>query len=228
QGRLLRVLQEREVMRLGGTKVIPVDVRIIAATNQDLTELMRRGAFRQDLFFRLAVLVLSVPPLRERTEDIPYLVRAFIREWTENGGKHVLPPPEEDMERLKAYPWPGNVRELRNLVERAIVLCNAGKPIRLFQPGVWLPVHGTVPPGREGDSPGGADPPAGRHATGTSPNTAGPDKLGRYTRGRGPEEEWALICRVLEEEGGRIGRAAQRLGMHRTTLWRKLRRRSTQ
>ncbi|MCL6575046.1 sigma 54-interacting transcriptional regulator [Kyrpidia sp.] len=249
QARLLRVLQEREVMRLGGTRVIPVDVRIIAATNQDLTSLMERGMFRRDLFFRLAVLVLSVPPLRERTEDIPHLVRAFVREWIDGGGKHILPPPEEDLERMKDYPWPGNVRELRNLVERAIVLCHAGQALRLFQPGVWLPFRMERAPARDAGDVGGAPaangpawaetmhpevdsgsseivPGVSRDAGGEQPprDAMPPIFPDRYREGRDSEREWAHICRVLEEEGWRIGRAAKRLGMHRTTLWRKIRR----
>lgn len=122
QAKLLRVIQEREFMRLGGTETIKVDVRIIAASNEDLTSLVREGRFREDLFHRLNVIAISLPPLRERKEDIPLLVEHFLEHFAKDNAK----PPRRfslpAMRVLMDYNWPGNVRELENVVERAIVL----------------------------------------------------------------------------------------------------------
>jgi transcriptional regulator with GAF, ATPase, and Fis domain len=130
QVRLLRVLQHREVERVGGTERIPVDIRVIAATNQDLGKLVETGKFREDLWFRLNVFPIQVPPLRERRTDIPALVQHFIERKTEElkvGETPRLAP--GSMEVLKAYAWPGNVRELENVVERAMIL-HRGDPLR--------------------------------------------------------------------------------------------------
>jgi DNA-binding NtrC family response regulator len=129
QAKLLRVLEERVVRRLGGPRDLPVDVRLVAATNRDLTQESDSGTFRQDLFFRLAVVVLTVPPLRERPGDIPLLARHFA---TRLAGRHRVPVPEvtdEALSALSAHSWPGNVRELRNVLERAIVV-RGGELIR--------------------------------------------------------------------------------------------------
>jgi transcriptional regulator, propionate catabolism operon regulatory protein len=200
QARLLRALQEREVMRIGGNKVIPVNVRIIAATNRDLVQQIRHGMFRQDLYFRLAVLVLKVPALRDRTEDIPSLIHAFLRDWNRGNSAPDFHLTDEDIRKLKAYTWPGNVRELRNLVERALVLADAGEPLQLFDPDVWIPVEWALE------------------------NQIPESNMQRDGKGEQEslEDEHTWITRVLNEEKGHIGRAADRLGMHRTTLWRKL------
>jgi transcriptional regulator with GAF, ATPase, and Fis domain len=124
QVKLLRVLQEREFERVGGTKTLTVDIRLIAASNRDLENEVKEGRFRQDLFFRLNVVPLSLPPLRERPEDIPLLAAHFATKLAE---KHGQPTPElapELIEVLQEYEWPGNVRELENLVERLVVLSN--------------------------------------------------------------------------------------------------------
>jgi DNA-binding NtrC family response regulator len=124
QAKLLRVIQEREFMRLGGTDTIKVDVRILAASNEDLTKLVREGRFREDLFHRLNVISLHLPPLRERKEDIPLLIDRFLKQYCEENAK----PPRRfsagAMKLLIDYDWPGNVRELENVVERAVVLAN--------------------------------------------------------------------------------------------------------
>lgn len=125
QVKLLRVLQHHEFERLGGTKTIRVDVRVIAATNKDLKTLVAQNVFREDLYYRLAVIELSLPPLRERTEDIPLLVEHFLRRYNERNGKHVEHVPDETMKLLLRYSWPGNVRELENTIERAVVLAEA-------------------------------------------------------------------------------------------------------
>jgi two-component system response regulator PilR (NtrC family) len=123
QVKLLRVLQEREFMRLGGVDTIKVDVRIIAATNVALRDMVRENRFREDLFFRLNVIFVQLPPLRERKEDIPLLVQHFLHKFAEESRKPALVLTPEAMDRLTAYDWPGNIRELENVIERAVVLC---------------------------------------------------------------------------------------------------------
>lgn len=122
QAKLLRVIQEREFMRLGGTQTIKVDVRILAATNADIEELIAQKLFRKDLFYRLNVIKIEIPPLRQRKEDIPQLVKHFVEIYARENRKEVEGVSEDVFEILDAHDWPGNVRELENLVERAIVL----------------------------------------------------------------------------------------------------------
>ncbi len=122
QVRLLRVIQERAVMRLGGTASIPVDVRVVAATNKDLKRLVEEGRFRSDLYFRLNVVALNVPPLSQRREDIPLLAHHFLRKFSSQQGKELKGISEEMMGLLMNYPFPGNVRELENVIERAVAL----------------------------------------------------------------------------------------------------------
>jgi DNA-binding NtrC family response regulator len=122
QSKLLRVLQEHEIKRVGSTKAIKIDARVIAATNKNLEELVKRGEYRDDLFYRLNVVTIRVPPLRERREDIPALARHFLRKYEPESGKKGVAISHEAMQRLTAYSWPGNVRELENVIERAIVL----------------------------------------------------------------------------------------------------------
>jgi two-component system response regulator PilR (NtrC family) len=122
QAKLLRVMQEKEFMRLGGTQTIKVDVRILAATNTDIEELIEQKAFRKDLFYRLNVIKIVVPPLRDRKEDIPLLVKHFIGVYARENQKEVEGVSEDVLEILDAHSWPGNVRELENLIERAVVL----------------------------------------------------------------------------------------------------------
>jgi transcriptional regulator with GAF, ATPase, and Fis domain len=122
QLRLLRVLQEKEIERVGGTKTIPVDVRVITATHRDMAELVRTGVFREDLWFRVNVFPITLPPLRQRKEDIPALVTHFLDKKSKD--LKIYPPPAVsigEVERLKAYDWPGNIRELENLVERELI-----------------------------------------------------------------------------------------------------------
>jgi PAS domain S-box-containing protein len=126
QVKLLRVLEEKEIERVGDHKPISVDVRIISATNKDLDELISKGRFREDLFFRINVFPLSCPSLAERLEDIPFLVQNFIEQNAIKGGKEILGLTPEAMEALFTYFWPGNVRELRNAIEYATVLCPGG------------------------------------------------------------------------------------------------------
>jgi len=127
QPKLLRVLQEGEFERLGGSKTIKVDARVIAATNRPLEQAVREGRFRQDLFYRLDVFPIEVPPLRERREDIPFLSWTFVKEFSNSMGKPIEEIAEESMSALRDYHWPGNIRELRNVIERAMILSQGPK-----------------------------------------------------------------------------------------------------
>ena len=120
--KLLRVLQERRFRRLGGRVETPVDVRVIAATNQDPLQAVRDGKLREDLYYRLNVFAIALPPLRDRKEDLPLLTQAFIAEFADRNGKAVKAISGEAMRKLEQYHWPGNVRELRNVIERATIL----------------------------------------------------------------------------------------------------------
>jgi DNA-binding NtrC family response regulator len=159
QVKLLRSLEEREFMRVGGTAPITVNVRVIAATNQPLREQVEAGRFRADLFYRLNVLRIYLPPLRERRDDIPMLVRRFIQEYSQQHDRPFHGISAEAMQRLVEYPWPGNVRELRNLVESMVVLSpgheiepgDLPRQIREGGTGRFLPVHvGPLIRGQEG------------------------------------------------------------------------------
>jgi transcriptional regulator with GAF, ATPase, and Fis domain len=121
---LLRVLQERQFERIGGNQPITVNVRIIAATNRDLTAVINAGSFRQDLFYRLNVFPIDVPPLRERKEDIPLLVQYLTERYASKAGKKIKNIEKRTLEMFREYQWPGNVRELQNVIERAVILCD--------------------------------------------------------------------------------------------------------
>jgi formate hydrogenlyase transcriptional activator len=122
QPKLLRVLQEQEFERLGSTRTRQVDVRLVAATNRDLTEMMKRGEFRSDLYYRLNVFPIRIPPLRERREDIPLLVQYFMQKYARRMGKRIETVPTATMRKLVDWSWPGNVRELQNMIERGVIL----------------------------------------------------------------------------------------------------------
>ena len=119
---LLRVLQERDIERVGGSKPIPVDVRVLAATHRDLSALVAEGQFREDLLYRLNVVPIEVPPLRERVADIPLLVEYFIDRFAKRAGKKFRTIDKKSLKVFQGYDWPGNVRELQNVVERAVIL----------------------------------------------------------------------------------------------------------
>ncbi|HXG02941.1 MAG TPA: sigma-54 dependent transcriptional regulator [Candidatus Binatia bacterium] len=194
QARLLRVLQERVIRRVGGTEPIPVDVRIIAATNRDLRKLVDEGRFREDLFYRLNVVTIHVPPLRERAEDIPLLAQHFLRKAATAAGKTVIGLTREALDRLAAYPWPGNVRELEHVIERAVVLTTS----TLLTP---------------------EDLPRELRLVAPAPPVARPDR--RMTL---EELKRWYVEQVLAETGGNKARAAELLGIDRRTLYRILRR----
>jgi two-component system response regulator AtoC len=122
QAKLLRVLQERQVRRVGGNRFIDVNVRVISATHQNLAGMVEEGRFREDLYYRLNVISLPLPPLRDRPGDIPILAYHFLRKYAAQSGKEIKGISPETIELLEAYPWPGNVRELQNVMERAVVL----------------------------------------------------------------------------------------------------------
>jgi transcriptional regulator with GAF, ATPase, and Fis domain len=123
QAKLLRVIQHNEFERLGSSYTIKVDVRIVATTNRDLEEEIRKGRFRQDLYYRLNVFPITVPPLRHRTEDIPLMVQVFVERYARKLGKQITSIQKKTMKALQDYPWPGNVRELENIIERTVILC---------------------------------------------------------------------------------------------------------
>jgi transcriptional regulator with GAF, ATPase, and Fis domain len=126
QVKLLRVLQEREFERIGGAQTIKADVRVLAATNRDLLKSVRDKSFREDLYYRLGVFPVQLPPLRQRAEDVPLLVQFLVGKFSARIGKRIKGVSKETMQRLQAYSWPGNIRELENVLERAIILANTG------------------------------------------------------------------------------------------------------
>lgn len=129
QAKLLRVLQEKEIMRVGSNYSIPIDVRIITATNIDLTKAVREGRFREDLFYRLNILPIMIPPLRERKEDIPLLIKNFIAKFNDEYGRHILNISDDAINKLIDYEWPGNVRELENIIGRSIINMNINERV---------------------------------------------------------------------------------------------------
>jgi two-component system response regulator AtoC len=196
QAKLLRALQEREVERLGGTRTIPVDVRVIAATNEDLRQLVRARAFREDLFYRINVAALTIPPLRERKDDIPILVEHFIRKYAREFKKDVRGISRGALPSLAAYDWPGNVRELENVIERSVAL--ATRPvIRLDDLPLDLAIR---------DEPTGG--------VGSGATLSLKEARDRF--------EQVYILRALERENWNQSRAARRLGVHRNTLLARL------
>lgn len=200
QVKLLRVLQERELTRVGGHDVVKIDVRVIAASNRDLKKQIREGRFREDLFYRLNVVTLDVPPLRERLEDIPLMAHAFLKMFAESNSKTIKGFTPQAMKKIAGYSWPGNVRELMNAVERAVVLSRTemiGEDDLMF----------TM-----------ADPVASYNASA--------DNLSRFPAGKEnlslEEMEKQRILEVLETCGGNKSEAARRLGITRKTLRLKL------
>jgi len=195
QIKLLRFLGERTFERVGSNKTLTADVRLIAATNRNLEERVKAGAFREDLFFRLRVVEIHLPPLRERTVDIPLLAHTFLRELALENGKPVTDFTLDAMEALIHYGWPGNVRELRTAVEHAVVLCR-GERVSARD----------LPPSVRGGVPAGGD---------SQKLLARPDLTVK-------EAEKQLLIRALKETKGNRSQAARKIGMSRRTLHRKL------
>jgi PAS domain S-box-containing protein len=146
QAKLLRVIQHNEFERLGSSHTIKVDVRIVATTNRDLEEEIRKGRFRQDLYYRLNVFPITVPPLRLRKEDIPPMVQAFVNRYSRKLGKHITSIQKETLQALQEYPWPGNVRELESIIERAMILCPG--PVFQLTDRLYIPSHPLSSPAR--------------------------------------------------------------------------------
>jgi len=197
QVKLLRVLQEREVERVGESRRRPITIRVIAATHQDLNERVRTGRFREDLYYRLKVFPVAIPPLRDRKEDIPLLVRHFVKDGNRKAGKRIRTVSPEAMRVLMAYDWPGNVRELENAVAHAFVLCE-GERIEL----VDLPVELRDWQFQTTECAPAAAPPSGREA-------------GRQlTRER--------LMALLEDCRWNKAEAARRIGISRTAVWKHM------
>jgi len=196
QARLLRVLQERVLQRVGGTETIELDVRVVSASNRDLNSMIGDGSFRKDLFYRLVVFPIALPPLRDRREDIPQLVEHFLDKYARDAGKKVTSVEAEAMDALAVHGWPGNVRELENVIHR-MLLVTAGLELKFDD----------LPPGiaAEPVSPGLSAAPAFE------------------TAGMSLEElEREAITRAMEKDGGNLSDVARQLGIGRSTLYRKL------
>ncbi|MDH7511460.1 MAG: sigma-54 dependent transcriptional regulator [Clostridiales bacterium] len=192
QAKLLRVIQEREITRIGSSKPIKVDVRILAATNEDLAEAVRKGKFREDLFYRLSVVPIHLPTLRERKEDIPLLVEHFLRKYNKKAKKNIEGVSPRAIRALTEYDWPGNIRELENTIERAVVLSKTN----------GIDVEDLM-----------------YHGISASTGLAG-SAGGKYKTLEEMEKEH--IKAVLQSQFGNKSRAAEVLGIDRKTLWAKI------
>lgn len=211
---LLRTLQEREIRRIGSETVIPLNIRVIAATNKSLIEEVRAGRMRDDLFFRLNVLVLDVPPLRSHTEDIPELARHFVRKFT-MGSRYqyqAIDIPDDCLERLKSLAWPGNVRELEHFIERLVLLCNG-----VFDRSIFNSLYVSTSQSQCTLSGCSMELPEQ------------PETGGRSTAAQAPKTRSVRVSSTLSRErilealalfNGRKSRAARFLGISRITLWR--------
>jgi len=192
QAKILRAVQEREIERVGGTDTIPIDVRLIAATNRDLKEAIKQGRFREDLYYRLAVITIRLPKLAERGDDLLLLTAFFIRQFAERYGKRITAISDRALELLRGHAWIGNVRELRNVIERGVIVAN-DDTLRAEH----------LPDEIRGEETALTDRPQG----------------GLLTLA---EVEARYIARVLAHTNGQIGAAAEILGIHRNTLTRKM------
>ena len=208
QVKLLRALQESEFERVGGVTTTRVDVRLVAATNKDLLSDVKAGGFREDLYYRLNVVPINLPPLRERTEDIPLLVEHFLEKYNERLHKAVEALSDEAMDRLMKYGWPGNIRELENVLERGV----------LFAEGAVITVDELPRPLRQDDE-------VERRTSGTGSSdlpTIPVGPLKEIVRAHTETVEKDLIRRALEETGGNVTKAARRLEISRKSLQNKM------
>lgn len=197
QAKILRILQEKKFERVGGNKVIDMDVRVLAATNKDLEKEMEAGRFRQDLYYRLHVIPLRVPPLRERKEDIPFLTERFLLDFAAKEGQPLKTVTAGALEKLMAHDWPGNVRELKNIIERLIILTPSSE-IRA------------------------EDIPELNVKTETAPSGADSAAAGDSLRDARMDFERQFIIKKLEEFDGNISRTAEAIGLERSNLHKKL------
>ena len=202
QAKVLRVLEGQEFQRVGGTKTLKTDVRVIAASNKNLVDEIKKGAFRQDLFYRLNVIPLEVPPLRERVDDIPRLVHYFLREYSSEYGQKAKTIEDEALALFISYSWPGNVRELRNFIERLIIMV----------PGPVLTVRDVPPPVSSALEDG-------RQQIGNI--VRGPLQCSTLREARS-EFEREFITQKLKEFGGNVSRTADAIGVERSNLHRKI------
>ncbi len=217
QVNLLSVLQRHRLQRVGAEETLEIDVRVMAATNRDLAEEVRKGRFREDLFYRLNVVTLEIPPLRERTEDIPDMVGAFIRHFREAlGHDQVVDISHEALDALTSYPWPGNVRQLVNAVEHAIVLCRGSR--------ITLPdLPEAVTAGRETVAGEPGTPPAPEATPGTPAVESWLDRPLREARAAVYREfERQYLDALLRRTRGRVGRTAELAGITPRSLYDKL------
>jgi DNA-binding NtrC family response regulator len=202
QVKLLRVLGESVIQRVGSNQTIKVDARVVAATNKNLETLVREGKFREDLFYRLDVVPIHLPPLRDRREDIPLLIDAFLKEFARANERHVIGFSVDAQEAMQKYAWPGNVRQLRATIERAVVLCRSERiGLRDLPPEVQ-----------------------GRPATGDAGSRSAPGgEFGTASANLNLEEmEKSFIQRALKLTEGNVTDAAKLLGISRRTLHRKI------
>ena len=217
QVKLLRVLQEHEFERVGDTRTIKVDCRIVAATNRDLLDEIDAGRFREDLYYRLNVIPINLPPLRERQEDIPELVRFFARNYAASAGRPVPSISPATMDELKLYPWPGNVRELQNYVERAIVLATRDTlDLELFPPHVRGLAPFRVARAKVRDLESLCSELVSLGLSEGNPNDG--ELYDRVVK----MVEKELISQVLRISQGTQTKAASRLGINRNTLHKKI------
>jgi DNA-binding NtrC family response regulator len=200
QARLLRVLQERVLQRVGGTETIELDVRVISASNRDLAKMVEEGSFRQDLFYRLVVFPITLPPLRDRREDIPLLVEHFLEKHARDAGKRVTTVEARAMEAMASHGWPGNVRELENVIHRTLLVSS----------GLEL-TFDDLPPGIGGDGASAASVSRPAPSSGGEGGTLNLEELERET-----------IVRAMEQNKGNLSDVARQLGIGRSTLYRKL------
>jgi len=200
QVKLLRALEEKEVRRLGGTRGVPVDVRILSSTNQDLEQMLERKTFRKDLYYRLAVATLELPPLREREGDVPLLVSHFLARFNREKGKSAALDPEA-MAFLEAYPWPGNVRELEHLIEMLVVTAPSNLLTEQHLPEKYKRAF-ALQPG------------AGEQGTGSNLASATHRLVGEFERG--------FILRHLEENHWNVTQTAREIGISRAALHMKM------
>jgi two-component system, NtrC family, response regulator AtoC len=202
QGKLLKAVEERTVRRVGGIRDRRIDVRILAATNRDLEREAQREQFRRDLYFRLAVIILALPPLRDRGTDVLILAEHYLKRYNAKYGKHVRQVDPRARELLLSYPWPGNVRELSHVIERA-VLWSRANILTVDDLSLATPVQSS------GSSDGAIEVPAQEADSRPAAEPAGND-LTQWER--------SLIERAMRESGGNQTKAAQRLGITRDTL----------
>ncbi|MDX2023402.1 MAG: sigma-54 dependent transcriptional regulator [Deltaproteobacteria bacterium] len=228
QVKLLRVLQESEFERVGGIKTIKVDVRVVAATNRDLQAELQTGAFREDLYYRLNVVPIQLPPLRERTEDIPSLVDHFVAKFNERLKKKIAGVEPDAVEALVNYPWPGNIRELENVIERT-VLFSEGPMIRL--PELPADLLGPRAQDKTDSRTSGTRPVVGAvvdraaDEAGSSPLATqgeGVSSLKEAVKAETERVERELIQRALDETGGNVTQAARKLKISRKSLQTKM------